>query len=354
MSRRRPKSRGASRRGLAPGTLKYAGAPSDAPIAVRVLSYQVDDVERPEVWGPDLVETARDPTCVTWVDVDGIHDADRVEAVAAPLGIHALWLEDVLNPVSRPKVETTPDQILAIVRMIRVVDDALVSEQVALLCAAGWVLSFQERPGDVWNPVRERIEAPGMRIRRMGSPYLLHALLDAVVDEYFVVVEHLDGRVDALEELALEKAPVDLPRRIHALRNEIVAFRAAVWPLREAASLLSRGEIPLIDEETRPFFRDLYDHVMQVVDRTESARDRLGGVLELYLAVTSHQLNLVMRVLTVVSTIFIPLTFIAGIYGMNFVTMPELQWRYGYPAVWAVMVGVAVALLVMFKRRGWL
>ncbi len=331
----------------------YAGEPRAEPVDVRVVIYDAERVDGPRPWraGRD------DPTAgkgVTWVDVVGIHDASIVGGILGPLGIHPLWVEDVLNPETRTKLEMAPDRLLLIARMFRVADRALVSEQIALVCGPGWVVSFQEQRGDVWDPIRARIQQPGTRIRGMGSTYLFHRLLDAVVDEYFEVVETHDASVDDIEELALSGQARDLPARIRAARNEIVAFRAAVWPLREASAQLARAEVPILDEAVRPFFRDVHDHVLQVVERTEAARDRLNGALELHLAMTSHDLNVVMRWLTVVSSIFIPLTFVAGIYGMNFRYMPELEWRFGYPAVLGVMAALGLGMAWMFRRRGWL
>ena len=355
MSQNRERRRKARqmKRGQAPGTATYAGPARDAAIAVRVTHYDAERVQYFDSFDADVVAHAQSPSSVTWIDVDGIHDAEIVQAITGPFEVHALWVEELLNPGSRPKAEALGARLLTIVRMVRVVDRELEVEQVGLVCGPDWVLSFQERPGDVWDAVRARI-ASGARIRRMGSAYLLHALLDAVVDEYFSAIELLDTRVDALETLAIRDAPPDLAQQVYALRGEIVAFRHSTRPFREAVSQFTRREAELIDDATLPFYADLYDHVLQVMELTENARERLAGVLELHLALTSHHLNIVMRVLTVVSTVFIPLTFIVGVYGMNFAYMPELQWRGAYFAVLALMAAIGVGLVAMFKRLGWL
>ncbi len=357
----RPKRRrtraAAKKQGAPPGAAIYAGDElPDFAVSVRVLDYSTTEVQESDALGTDRLRELRDTATVSWVNLDGVHQVEQVKAIGKTFGIHALWLEDILNPASRPKTEVMDDKVLVITRMVRATEDSqtiLETEQVAMVLGPTWVLPFQERPGDVWDALRQRIRTGGGRIRRMQADYLLHALLDAVVDHYFVALEVLEGRVDVLEDVALNGQNVDL-RRVHELRRELAAFREVVWPTREAISALLKRDTEAISADIQPYYRDLYDHVVQVMDILETSRERLVGVFELHLAVNGHQLNQIMRVLTVVSTVFIPLTFIAGIYGMNFKYMPELDWQWAYPTVWVLMVGVAVSMGYWFRTRQWM
>jgi magnesium transporter len=343
--------RGSAKRGLAPGAAVYTGPARDWAGSLKLLHYDLDEVKTGGGLDDEELRRVLDPGHVSWVDLVGLHDVEQVRAVGKTFGLHPLWVEDLLNTGVRPKLEEHDGRLLVLVRMVRLVEGRVDYETVGLVAGPGWVLSFQERMGDVWDPIRARIEG-NARIRRMGPAYLLHALLDALVDEYFLVVEHLDGLVDTLEDAAMSDGlQRDLPRRVHDLRGQVSAFRCAIWPLREAVAQLGRSDY--VDADTQPFVRDLYDHVREVAEEIDTTRERLTGVLELHVAVTSHQLNVVMRVLTVVSTVFIPLTFLVGVYGMNFEHMPELRWRWGYPAVWAVMALMAAGQGLWFWRRGW-
>lgn len=348
----------ASKTGQAPGTPIYVGQERDTPVEVKVLDFDTNQVRAWDNLCAEACARARATDSVTWIDADGIHDAEKVKAVCEPLGIHALWVEDLLNPTCRPKSEVLDDQLLFVVKMVQLVTGPgtqveMEIEQVGVVCGPGWVLTFQETPGDVWDAVRARIGS-GARIRRLGATYLMHALLDAIVDEYFVVLEHFEHEVDAVEDSAFLNTAGDLPPRLYALRRELASFRAVIWPVREAVGQLLRGDFEAITPEEIPFYRDLYDHCVQTMDIADAIRDRLVGVVELQLAIVNNQTNVVMRWLTVVSTVFIPLTFVVGVYGMNFDVMPELRWRYGYLGVWLVMIAITVGLLAHFRRRGWL
>jgi magnesium transporter len=356
-ARRRRSRAAALKQGLPPGTPVYAGEElPDVAVAVRVMDYSAAEVQESDALRTDELKPHRDSPTVTWINLDGIHQVEQVQAVCRTFGVHALWVEDILNPSSRPKTEVMDDKILVITRMARAARDpsaGLSTEQVAMVLGPSWVLTFQEQAGDVWDALRQRIRSGGGRIRRMRADYLLHALLDAVVDHYFISLEALEGRVDTLEDGALDGLPVDL-RRVHEQRRELAAFREVVWPTREAIAALLKRDSEAIGQDILPYYRDLYDHVVQVMDILETSRERLVGVFELHLAVNGHQLNQIMRVLTVVSTVFIPLTFIAGVYGMNFKHMPELEWAWAYPAVWALMVATALGMAHWFRTRQWM
>jgi magnesium transporter len=345
-----------AKEGLPPGTPIYAGEPRDFPVTVQVIDYDAEHhVERIETNVADLCTYRDRPTSVTWINLDGIHDAAAVAAIGETFGLHSLWIEDILNPTSRPKVEILEDRVLLIARMVEeMADGNLEYEQVSLVLGPGFVLTFQERPGDVWDALRKRIATLGGRVRRMGADYLLHALLDATVDHYFVVLERLESQVDVLETRAIESPETSLPVQFQALKSELQSLRSVVWPTREAISTLVRGETAIIAPATMPFYRDLYDHVVQVMDIVDATRDRLVWVVELHLALTSQRMNEIMKVLTLVSTVFIPLSFIAGVFGMNFDVMPELHEEWGYPAVLTLMATIGFGLLLWFRAQKWL
>jgi len=357
--RRRRQSIQAARQkaGAPPGTAIYTGETlPDTPITVQILDYDPESVQELEAANTNELGPYQTRDRVTWINLDGIHRAEEVQALGKAFGVHPLWIEDVLNPTSRPKAEVYQDRVLVITRMALTTDDPnnpVNIEQVSLVLGPGWVLTFQEHPGDVWGAVRDRIRAGGGRVRRRREDYLLHALLDAVVDHYFTALEALEAQVDALEDEALSIMDVDL-KKVYALKGELAAFRQVVWPTREAVGALLRVEGEAIQPETVPYFRDLYDHVVQVMDILETSRERVMSAFELHLAITGHRLNEIMRVLTVVSTVFIPLTFIAGVYGMNFRYMPELDQPWAYPAVWVLMLSMAAGMGIWFKTRRWM
>lgn len=354
--RRSAAGRAAARRGLAPGALVYTGDAPDHSIAVSVLDYDADQCTEHAAARPEDLATWRESDTVTWVNLDGIHDIETVRMVCSGFDVHPLAVEDLLNPGSRAKVEDYGDAVFVLVNMVQrgAGTATLDVEQIAVVLGPTWVLSFQERPGDVLDPIRKRIRGGTGRIRRMGADYLLHAILDAIVDSTFVVLEGFDDVILALDEQALEGANEDLIRDVHRTRGTLGVLRRLAWPMRDVAAELRRSEGTLLRDGTAPFFRDLHDHTLQAVDIIDSYRDRITSALELHLALVSNRMNEVMRLLTIVSTLFIPLTFIAGIYGMNFQSMPELSWRWGYPAVWLLMIVVTGLLLGYFRRRRWM
>lgn len=353
--RRRRAKRHARQLGAVPGTAIYTGdVEAGVPVAVDVLDFTPDAIVETQGSDTEALTRLGKAESVTWINLDGIHDVGPVEQVCRALRVHPLWVEDIVNPASRSKTETIDDQVLVIARMVRLVDDRIHTEQVAIVMGPGWVLTFQERPGDVWTGLRERIRRNEGRVRRMKADYLLHALLDAIVDHYFLVLEFTETLVDGLEAQAIDPRSTLKLTDIFTLKNELADFRRTVWPMREAIGSLLRLEDGPFDERVLPFYRDLYDHILSVMDILETSRDRVVGVFELNLAVSGARLNDIMKVLTIVSTIFIPMTFIAGVYGMNFDHIPELHWSYGYLYVWSLMLGsAAVGAGVVISRR-WL
>ncbi|MBE0617575.1 MAG: magnesium/cobalt transporter CorA [Proteobacteria bacterium] len=342
--------------GLPPGTLVHIGEAGAHPATIDLIDYDAARTEERRLASADDIPRYLDTQTVSWVDVTGVHDVDLVGRVGAILGIHPLVLEDIVNTHQRPKAEVYEGHLFVVLKMIRY--DAETSrvdaEQVSLILGPHYVVTFQERPGDVFEPIRERIRAGKGRIRKQGPDYLAYALMDVVVDHYFLTLEALEDQLEDLEEALLDHPGPELLQSIHDLKRVMVTLRKGVWPLRELALSLERSESELIAPTTRPYLRDVYDHSIQVIDTVESFRDVLSGYLDIYLTSVSNLMNEIMKVLTIMATIFIPLTFIAGVYGMNFEYMPELRWRWAYPTLWALMAGLGGGMVYLFRRKRWL
>ena len=343
-------------RGLSPGSLVHVGDRKVEEIRLRLVDYDDAQLTEREIGGIDECSSLKDLPTVSWINVDGLHDVGVIERLGALFGIHALVLEDIVNTAQRPKLEDFGDYVSVVVKMLSW-DEGLKeirSEQLSLLVGDHWVISFQERPGDVFDPVRNRIRGHKGRIRTMGPAYLAFALLDAVVDNYFEILERVGEELEPLEERVLADPDAASMQVLHKWKREMVVLRRAVWPLREVAAGLARDDIRLIPERTVPFLRDLHDHTLQVADTVDGIREMLSSLLDLHLTMVSNRMNEVMKVLTVIATIFIPLTFVAGIYGMNFEVMPELGWSWAYPyGFWGVMVAIGGGLLTYFRRKKW-
>jgi magnesium transporter len=294
---------------------------------------------------------------ITWVNVDGLHDVQVVERIGAGYDIHPLVLEDILAPEQRAKLEDYEQYLFLVVQMLSwdEAQETIESEQVSFVLGDRFLLTFQEHGGDVFDGVRERLRANRGRMRKSGPDYLLYALLDAIVDNYFTILEKLDDRIEVLDEQLTTGMVADevTVRAIFRYKREMIYLRRAVWPLREVVSALARHETQLVQRETRVFLRDVQDHAVQALETVETFREILSGMLDIYISTINNRLNTVMKVLTIFATIFAPLTFIAGVYGMNFDHMPELRWRWGYPAIMLVMLVIALGMLREFKRRRW-
>jgi len=337
--------------GAPPGTLTVS--PDAVAPRLRALAYGKDRIE--EVEGPDLerIKDLREAHTVLWVDVTGLADIDLILKLGEIFGLSSLSLEDVVNVHQRPKAEEFPDHIFAVVRMVRPGVGAD-SEQVSLFFGANYVLSFQERPGDCFESVRERLRRDRGRLRQQGPDYLAYTLIDAVIDGYFPVLEHYGEEIERLEDAVIATPDRRQVQRLHLIKRDMLLLRRSVWPMREMINMLIRDESPFISSQTRLYLRDAYDHAIQLMDIVETYREIATGLLDVYLSSMSAKLNEVMKLLTVIATIFIPLTFLAGVWGMNFAHMPELGWRFGYPAALGLMVAVAAGLAWYFWRKGWL
>jgi magnesium transporter len=325
---------------------------------VQIIEYTSEHLAEREFSGETIADCSplKGAPTVSWINVDGIHEIDQIEALANRFGLHPLVQEDILDTEHRPKFENYDDYIFLVLKMLQFNGEhgEISTEQVSLILGPNYVISFQERQGDVFDAVRERLRLGKGRIRRMGADYLAYALLDSIVDSYFAILEKIGDEIEILEEELVTDPGKETMARIHHFKREMILLRRSIWPLREVVSGLQREESPLVTEGVGLYLRDVYDHTIQVIDTVETFRDIISGMLDLYLSSVSNRMNEVMKVLTIIATIFIPLTFFAGIYGMNFEYMPELHWKYSYPLLWLLMVGSAAGMLVFFRRKKWL
>lgn len=324
------------------------------PVGLLVTRYTPTEITE-EPWADPLqaFPLAEGPG-VTWIDFDGIPESSLVQKIGSELSLHPLVLEDIMNTSQRPKIEDYDDYIFLVVTALRMEESEVRTEHVSLVLTKNYVLSFREQVVDPWEAVRTRLRAGTGYLRKSGPDYLAYALLDSVVDQYFSVLDSMSTEIESLEASILEETSNRTLHTVHKLKQQMVSIRRVVWPLREIVNHLLRSESSLVEPGTRVFLRDVYDHTIHVLESVESTRDILSGLADLHLSITGHRLNEVMKVLTVIATIFIPLTFLAGIYGMNFEYMPELALKWAYPVLWCVMIALGSLMILFFKRKGWL
>ncbi len=344
-----------TKRGLPPGTMVYTGPRTDEPLRITAFDYNADAFTEKGNATIEECATFKETSAVSWINIDGLNDVSVVEKVGTLFGIHPLVLEDILHTNQRPKLEDHGDYLYLVVRMLYTTNGhaEVQSEQVSFILTENCLITFQERAGDVFDCIRERIRNNHGRVRKMGADYLLYALMDSIVDNYFLIMETIGEKIEGIEQSLMQSPDAILLNRLYAMKRELLYIRKSVWPLREAVGGLERGESPLLKKKTAAYLRDLYDHTIQVIDTVEIFRDMLSGVQDLYLSSMGHRTNQVMQVLTIIATIFIPLTFVAGIYGMNFDYMPELHWKHGYLFAWGVMILVFLGMLVFFRSKKW-
>lgn len=341
--------------GLPPGTLIHVGKKHSDKVKITVIDYDKDNLTEKSYDSVEACEKFVDKPSNTWINVDGIHQVDVVEKLGAMFTHHPLMLEDVLNTHHRPKMEDFDDYIFFTLKMLGLDKKGdIVSEQISIVLGKTYVISYQEREGDVFDTLRERIRLGKANIRVKGSDYLMYRLIDTIVDHYFLVMESIGDKVDRLEEEVMsEKADDATMKRILKLKRELISLRRTISPLRDAIGSLQREGSDLIEEKTYTFLNDVHDHTVHLAESIETYRDVLSGLMDMYYTTISNRMNNVMQVLTIIATIFIPLTFVAGIYGMNFDYMPELHYKWAYPAVWVVMILMVVGMVVYFKRKKW-
>jgi len=349
-------------KGLKPGAVVFVGDQKIEKIRIRIIDFDETNIEEKEVSSIEECFPFKETPTVTWINIDGLHEVEQIEKIGEHFDIHPLVLEDIANTGQRPKLEVSENYFFLVLKMLYCDsdDDGMKSEQFSFVVGNNFVISFQERVGDVFEPVRNRIRKTIPRIRFMNTDYLTYTLIDAIVDGYFSVLETLGERIENMEDrLISDPTPANL-ETIHDLKRELILMRKAVWPLREVIGGLERLESKMIYDTTRPYLRDLYEHTIQVIDTVETFRDMVSGLLDIYMSSISNKMNEVMKVLTIIATIFIPLGFLAGVYGMNFDTsssplnMPELGLPFGYIMFWGLAVLIGGGLFIFFKRKRWL
>lgn len=350
-------TRGMGRKsGLPPGSLLHIGDTYADTVKISVLEYSAEYIKETDINSVEELLAFRNSSNITWISVIGLHDTEIIEKIGGCFDIHPLVLEDILDTNHRPKLEDYGEYLYLVLKSFGIggKTDDLVVEQLSIVIGTNYVLSFQERGHDLFTPVRQRIESSKGRIRKSGADYLAYSLLDTIVDQYFSALEELGEKIEDMEEVLVLQPGRNALQEVHGIKRKMLHFRKAVWPLREVVGSLSRGESPLIQETTLLYLRDVYDHTIQVIETLETYRDIVSGMLDIYLSSVSNRMNQIMKVLTVISTIFIPLTFIVGWYGMNFKYMPELQSEYGYPAVIILMLSISLGMIRYFRTRDWL
>jgi len=346
--------------GTAPGTLRPIEVSGAGPVRITIIDYGPDHLEEKVVASAEELLPYRDAPTITWINIEGLHDVALLEALGRGFGIHSLTLEDILNCGQRPKIEDYGTYHFLVMKSLSMDEAGLELEQISFILGKNYIITLQEVPGDSFEAVRQRIRRGKGLIRKAGADYLCYALVDALVDEFFPVLERFGEKIEELEDTVVLRPSPEVLQEVHAVKRDLLVLRRTAWPERDTISAFSREESHLIQHETLVFVRDCYDHIIQVIDMIETYRDLTSGLQEAYLSSISNRMNEIMKVLTIISTIFIPLTFIAGIYGMNFdphvspLNMPELEWYWGYPFSLLLMAIVAGALVVFFRRKGWL
>ncbi len=341
--------------GLPPGTLVHIGDRHEEQPKISVIYYSEEEFEKIEVTTPEECLHLKSKSKTCWVNITGIHESETIAKIGQIFELHPLLLEDIMNTDQRPKMEVYDGSLFVVLKALFYDEKnkSAISEQISLILGTDYVVSFQEWRSNVFDPVLENLENKKGRIRKMGADYLTYSLIDAIVDNYFLILEFFGDRLDNLEVQLAASPKTEALRSIQKLKKEMIFLRRSVWPLREVINGMERGDSPLIQSSTYFYLRDIYDHIVQAIDTIETYRDMLSSMLDIYLSSTSNRLNEVMKVLTVISTIFIPLTFIAGVYGMNFKFMPELEQPWGYPLVVLIMAAVSLSMLYYFKRKKW-
>jgi len=343
--------------GLPPGSLVHIGTQRVGESRIHILDYDEQSVREKNRAALNECSTYRDTDSVTWIDIEGLQDVKLLGSLGECYGLHPLILEDILNTDQRPKSDDMESYIYIVLKMLDFDPQSMeiISEQVSIVFGGNFVISIQEgREGDLFEPLRERIRNGKGRIRKMGPDYLAYSLLDVIIDHYFIILEKFAERIEALEEDLVSDPKPDTLHQIHRLKREMISLRKSAWPLREVIYALEKSDSGLIQPATKIFLRDIYDHAVHIIDSIETYREMLSSMLDIYLSSVSNRMNQVMKILTIFSTIFMPLTFLAGVYGMNFKFMPEIGWRWGYPLVLLIMFIVVGLMLYLFKKKKWL
>ncbi len=341
--------------GLTPGTIVYTGDKGEQNLSIELFDYTKTEIN--ESTSEDIAAAFdyKNSDSITWININGINHTHAIKEIGEHYGLHPLIMEDIATTQQRPKIEEYGDYIFIVFKMLYYdAENELVVEHVSLVVGDNYVITFQEADGDVFDTVRDRLRNAKGIIRTSGSDYLTYALMDAVVDNYFLIIETLGEKIETIETSLSGDVPKETVNDIQELKREALKIRRSIFPLREVVSKLEKSENSIINQRTVNYFRDLYDHTIQVIETIEIYRDMLWGLMDMYMSTVSFKMNEIMKVLTIISTIFIPLTFIAGIYGMNFKNIPELNSDNGYYILWGCMVAMFLLMVWYFRRRKWL
>ena len=349
-------SSASAKAGLPPGSLIHVGEVPQSETRISVIDYNKQGVHEAVIESVDEIAKYQEKESITWVNVEGLKNVAMIEDIGVQFNIHPLVLEDILNTHQRPKVEEYDDCLYIVLKnlLIEKQEFSVRYEQISIVLTDKFVFTFKEKQDDIFASIIRRIHNGKGPIRSSGSDYLSYVVLDTIVDQYFTLQDSLDDIIDTIEDALLTNPDTQVLVTIQGLKRELVYIRKSISPVRELLNTIQRIDSPLVHEKTQIYFRDVFDHVLRVSEAMESNREMLSGLLDIYISSVSNKMNEVMKVLTVFASIFIPLTFIAGIYGMNFDYMPELRWKWAYPVLWLVFVGISVTLLVYFKKKKWL
>ncbi|MBP2626746.1 MAG: magnesium Mg(2+) and cobalt Co(2+) transport protein CorA [Firmicutes bacterium] len=342
--------------GMPPGTLLHTGSMRNEKIKISMLCYSKDDWTEQQLSNVDELLQNDCIADVNWIHISGIHIIDVIEKIGNKFKVHPLVMEDIVNNEQRPKLEESKEYIYIVLKMINYYEQTvnIEFEQISIIIIRNYIISFQENDNHTFQQIRDRIKKTNGTIRTKGVDYLAYALIDCIVDHYYIALEYLGEKIESLEDkLMLDPGP-NVLKEIHSLKTEMLFVRKAIWPLREIINALARGDSVLFSQDTLIYLRDVYDHIIQVIDTIEMYRDMVTGMFDIYISSVSYKLNEVMKILTIIATIFIPLTFIVGLYGMNFKYMPELEWEWGYPAVLIFMGVISTFMIIYFKRKNWI
>lgn len=353
---RRIKSR-SKKAGLLPGTLVHIGEKLSDATKITLIDYDGDRYLEKSIDHIEELRAFKDRQTVSWAHIEGIHDTRILEQLGDVFGLHPLILEDILNTDQRPKMQDMGDYMFIVLkRFCNTCNEHsdITAEQISVVLGPNYVISLQERADNLLDPIREHIRTSKGRIRKAGADYLAYSIIDMVVDSYFGILETLGDKIEMEEDALVKNPQPSTLRAIQNLKRDMIFLRKSIWPLRETISALERSDSPLIQSATGVYLKDIYDHAIQVIDTVETYREMLSGMTDIYLSSLSNRMNQVMKVLTIIATIFMPMTFLAGVYGMNFKHFPELEWHWGYLFFWIIAITIAVVMLILFKRKKWL
>jgi magnesium transporter len=355
MGRKKRKGR-AQKLGLPPGALMHIGEKKVKKVSIELIDYDTQLYESKLLKNPNEAFVYADSPSTTWININGLHDIELLKNLNVHFKLHPLILEDILNTDQRIKVEIYDDYIFVVLKMLTYNEqnNSVMKEQISLVLTKSCVISFQEKPGDVLNPLRERIKNSHGRIRRNGADYLLYTIMDIIIDHYFLVLELLSDQIESLENRVLSGFDINISQEIHFLKQELLLFRKSTLPVRDIIVNIIRDDSSLFQAATLPYLKDLNDHINHVAESIDSMHDRLSSVMDLNLSNVSNRMNEVMKVLTIIATIFIPLSFLAGVYGMNFEYLPEIKWKWGYYAFWGIILFISGSMIYYFHRKKWI